>query len=156
MALRRKRAEQHEQEDKMETEFTPLLSAAGGVLIGIAATLLMAFHGRIAGMTGIMTGLLPPISSDWPWRAAFMIGAIGAPAIYTLAGGTVPFAVPVSDMALVIGGLIVGVGVYFGSGCTSGHGVCGMARLSPRSIAATATFMVAAFITVFVIRHVIG
>jgi uncharacterized membrane protein YedE/YeeE len=108
------------------TEFTPLMSLLGGTLIGLSAVLLMAFNGRIAGMTGILTGLLPPAASDWPWRAAF------------------------------IGGLIAGVGVHFGSGCTSGHGVCGMARLSPRSITATIVFMVAATATVFVVRHVLG
>lgn len=140
----------------METAFTPLASLAGGALIGLAAVLLMAFHGRIAGMTGIVGGVLPPVSSDWPWRIAFLAGAIGAPAIYLLGGGAVDFAVPVSTSALVIGGLIVGVGVTFGSGCTSGHGVCGMARLSPRSIAATLTFMASTFVTVYVVRHLIG
>ncbi|MBO6916933.1 MAG: YeeE/YedE family protein [Rhizobiaceae bacterium] len=138
------------------TEFTPWASLGGGILIGISAVLLMAVRGRIAGMTGILSGLIPPMSSDWSWRAAFLIGAIIAPMGYILAGGVVPFAVPVSTTALTIGGFIVGVGVYYGSGCTSGHGVCGMARLSPRSIAATVVFMIACFITVFVIRHVLG
>ncbi len=137
------------------TEFTPLLSLFGGVLIGLSAVLLMAFHGRIAGMTGIMAGLLPPVSSDWPWRAAFLAGAIIAPAVWIFAGGDLPFAVPVSLPALLIGGFIVGVGVTYGAGCTSGHGVCGVARLSPRSIAATATFMVVTFVTVYVMRHVL-
>lgn len=140
----------------METEFTPWMSLAGGVLIGISATLLMALHGRIAGMTGILTGLLPPISTDWQWRLSFLVGAIAAPALYVLAGGTIAFAVPVSTLAMVVSGLIVGVGVYFGSGCTSGHGVCGMARLSPRSIVATLSFMAGSFATVYVIRHVMG
>ena len=134
----------------MTTEFTPLLSLGGGVLIGIAAILLMALHGRIAGMTGILSGVIPPLASDWPWRAAFLIGAIAAPALYLLTGNTIPFAVPVSTPALLVGGFIVGVGVFFGSGCTSGHGVCGMARLSPRSIVATMTFMASTFVTVFV------
>ena len=141
--------------EALATEFTPLLSLAGGVLIGLSAVLLMAFHGRVAGMTGILAGLLPPVSSDWPWRAAFLAGAIAAPAIYLVAGGSLPFTVPVSLPALMIGGFIVGVGVTYGSGCTSGHGVCGMARLSPRSIVATGVFMVATFATVFVMRHVI-
>ncbi len=140
----------------METEFTPLLSLLGGVLIGIAATLLMAVHGRIAGMTGILAGLIPPLSSDWQWRAAFMGGAVIAPLVYISAGGDIPFALPVSTPALIFGGVLVGIGVYLGSGCTSGHGVCGMARLSPRSLAATVTFMIAAFATVYVIRHVMG
>lgn len=140
----------------MATEFTPYLSTLGGILIGLAAVLLMMSHGRIAGMTGILTGIFPPFNSDTPWRAAFLAGAILAPAIYTLLGGTVEFAVPVSDLMLTLGGLIVGVGVYYGSGCTSGHGVCGMARLSPRSIVATICFMIATFITVYVVRHVLG
>jgi uncharacterized membrane protein YedE/YeeE len=139
------------------TEFTPLASLFGGALIGLSAVLLMAFHGRIAGMTGILTGVMPPMSSDWAWRAAFVAGAIAAPAlVLTLSGQTIPFDSPVPTPWIIIGGLIVGGGVYFGSGCTSGHGVCGIARLSPRSIAATATFMATATATVFVVRHVLG
>lgn len=138
------------------TEFTPLLSSIGGVLIGISAVFLMALNGRIAGMTGILTGMLPPVASDWRWRAAFLSGAVVAPLVIVSVGGTVPFEVPVSTSALAIGGFIVGIGVYFGSGCTSGHGVCGMARFSIRSVAATITFMLAAFSTVFVTRHLIG
>lgn len=139
------------------TEFTPLASLFGGALIGLSAVLLMAFHGRIAGMTGILTGLMPPVSSDWSWRAAFVAGAIAAPALaLTLSGQTIAFDSPVPTPWIIIGGLIVGGGVYFGSGCTSGHGVCGIARLSPRSIAATATFMATATATVFVTRHLLG
>ncbi|MGV3650513.1 MAG: YeeE/YedE family protein [Devosia sp.] len=139
------------------TAFTPLASFVGGSLIGLAAVLLMAFHGRIAGMTGILTGILPPVSADWGWRAAFLAGAVVAPlAVALLTGTTVGFESPVPTPWLIVGGLIVGVGVYFGSGCTSGHGVCGIARLSPRSIAATLTFMATAIATVFVIRHVLG
>lgn len=138
------------------TEFTPWASLSGGVLIGIAAILLMALHGRVAGMTGILSGVIPPLGTDWKWRVAFLAGAIAAPPIYLLLGGNVSFDVPVSMVALIIGGLIVGVGVFFGSGCTSGHGVCGMARLSPRSIAATCVFMIATFITVFITRHILG
>ncbi|WP_007199981.1 YeeE/YedE thiosulfate transporter family protein [Hoeflea phototrophica] len=140
----------------METEFTPWLSLAGGVLIGLSAILLMALNGRIAGMTGIMTGIIPPFSADWPWRIAFLAGAIVAPILYLAAGGEIAYAVPVSLPLLALGGLIVGVGVYFGAGCTSGHGVCGMARFSPRSIAATVTFMIATGITVYVVRHIAG
>jgi uncharacterized membrane protein YedE/YeeE len=139
------------------TEFTPLMSLLGGTLIGLSAVLLMAFNGRIAGMTGILTGLLPPVSTDWPWRSAFIAGAIVAPMlILAVSGQAVGFESPVQAPWLAISGLIAGVGVYFGSGCTSGHGVCGMARLSPRSIAATAIFMATATTTVFVIRHVLG
>lgn len=140
----------------METEFTPYASLVGGVLIGIAATMLMALHGRIAGMTGILGGLLPPYNADNSWRIAFLAGAVIAPAIMVASGNPVPFAVPVSSAALVLGGLIVGLGVTFGGGCTSGHGVCGMARISPRSIVATLTFMVSCGITVFIVRHVLG
>lgn len=141
---------------EMLTEFTPWMSLGGGVLIGLSAVLLMAIHGRVAGMTGILSGVIPPVASDWGWRAAFLTGAVLAPMVFVLAGGKIAFAVPVSTIALVVGGLIVGVGVYFGSGCTSGHGVCGIARFSPRSIVATIVFMIAAFVTVYVTRHVMG
>jgi uncharacterized membrane protein YedE/YeeE len=135
-------------------DFTPLASLAGGALIGLAAVLLMAFHGRVAGLTGILAGVLPPMATDWPWRAAFLAGAILAAPIYIALGGHVEFNVPVGPVSLVVGGLIVGVGVVIGGGCTSGHGVCGMARLSKRSAVATLVFMTAAFVTVFIIRHI--
>ena len=138
------------------TEFTPWQSLIGGALIGLSAVLLMALHGRIAGMTAIIGGVLPPLSSDWQWRAAFLVGAIVAPLVFLAAGGEIGFAVPPSTGMLIAGGFIVGIGVTYGSGCTSGHGVCGMARLSPRSIAATAVFMATTFVSVYVIRHVIG
>ena len=138
------------------TDFTPIQSLIGGMMIGLSAVFLMALHGRVAGMTGILTGIIPPAASDWPWRTAFLAGAIVAPVIYLAAGGAIPFEVPVSTAALAIGGLLVGIGVHFGNGCPSGHGICGLARLSPRSLAAVLTFMLAAFATVFVVRHVIG
>ena len=139
------------------TEFTPWLSLLGGSLIGLAAVLLMALHGRIAGMTGILSGLVPPFSHDWSWRAAFLAGAIAAPAlIVQVTGFAIPFESPTPSAWLVLGGLVVGIGVYFGSGCTSGHGVCGLARLSPRSFVATLTFMASTALTVFVIRHLMG
>lgn len=127
-------------------------------MIGLATVLLMAFHGRIAGMTGILSGLLPPWPSDWPWRAAFIAGAIASPALIVAAAGApaVPFDSPVPAPWLITGGLLVGIGVHFGSGCTSGHGVCGLARLSPRSIAATLAFMAVAALTVFIVRHLLG
>ena len=142
----------------METAFTPLASLAGGVLIGLAAVLLMLLHGRIAGATGVLAGaLLPAGFADWSWRIAMIAGMVTAPALLFLFSGAMPLVqVPVSMLALIIGGLIVGVGVTLGSGCTSGHGVCGMARLSTRSIAATLTFMTVTFATVFVVRHVVG
>ena len=138
------------------TDFTPIQSLIGGMMIGLSAVFLMALHGRVAGMTGILTGVIPPAAPDWPWRAAFLAGAIVAPVIYLAAGGAIPFEVPVSTAALAIGGLLVGIGVHFGNGCPSGHGICGLARLSPRSLAAVLTFMLTAFVTVFVVRHVIG
>lgn len=138
------------------TDFTPLQSLLGGALIGLSAVLLMALHGRIAGMTGILSGVIPPLAPDWQWRAAFLAGAIVAPVIYLLAGGTIAFDVPVSTGVLVVGGLLVGIGVHFGNGCPSGHGICGLARLSPRSLVAVLTFMATALITVYLARHGFG
>lgn len=141
----------------MITAFTPLDAIAGGTLIGAAAVTLMAFHGRVAGMTGILTGALLPNRGDWSWRVAFLLGAIAAPiVILMLTGNAISFAIDVPEWAIVASGLLVGVGVVYGGGCTSGHGVCGIARLSPRSILATLTFMATTFATVFVIRHVLG
>lgn len=142
----------------METEFTPIAALIGGSLIGLASALLMGMHGRIFGATGILAGFFNPASSsDWIWRAVLLAGMATGPAAMWLLTGSMPaIDVPVSMPMLIIGGVIVGIGVTFGSGCTSGHGVCGMARLSPRSITATATFMLFTGITVFVIRHVIG
>lgn len=142
----------------METVFTPWASLGGGVLIGLAATLLMLFLGRIMGATGILAGLLSPSSgSEIAWRGAVLLGVVSGPlALLAITGEMPAIVVPVSTAMLISGGLLVGVGVTFGSGCTSGHGVCGMARLSPRSIAATFTFMITTFATVYVVRHVIG
>ncbi|WP_199259939.1 YeeE/YedE family protein [Paracoccus binzhouensis] len=142
------------------TAFTPLQSTLGGALIGLAAVLLMALIGRVAGMTGIVSGLLPGGEGQGAqgrgWRAAFLLGAAAAPALMLALGAPVPFDNPVPRPLLVLGGLLVGIGVTYGGGCTSGHGVCGNARLSPRSLVATLTFMLTAFATVYVIRHVIG
>ena len=123
-------------------------------MIGLSATLLMAVHGRIAGLTGILSGVLPPFATDWAWRAAFLAGAALAPFVLVLANYPIAFATPTPTPLLIIGGIIVGFGVKLGSGCTSGHGICGIARLSPRSIAATIIFMAATAVTVFIIRHV--
>jgi uncharacterized membrane protein YedE/YeeE len=140
----------------MITSFTPMEALLGGSMIGIAAVALMAFHGRIAGMTGILTGVILP-NGDWDWRLAFLVGAIAAPiAIALLTGSTLPLQADIPAWAIALGGLLVGIGVTFGGGCTSGHGVCGIARLSGRSIIATVTFMAATFVTVFVVRHVLG
>ena len=142
----------------METEFTPIASLTGGALIGLAAVLLMGLRGRILGATGVLAGFLHPASRpDWVWRALLLAGMVSGPAALRMLTGDWPaIDVPVRLAALLVGGFIVGVGVTFGSGCTSGHGVCGLARLSPRSFAATARFMITTAITVYVIRHVIG
>lgn len=140
----------------MATEFTPYASLFGGMLIGLAAVLLMAFNGRIAGMTAILGGVLEPRNPDSAWRLAFLAGAIAAPVIATLFGAEFSFSSPTSGPLLALGGVIVGVGVTYGSGCTSGHGICGVARLSPRSIAATVIFMATTFATVTLIRHGFG
>lgn len=134
------------------------MSAGGGALIGLAAVLLMAFMGRIMGATGILAGILHPTSmADWSWRVAVFVGMISGPLAVLLMTGAMPIVqVPPTTTMLIIGGFLVGIGVTFGSGCTSGHGVCGMARFSPRSVAATLTFMAFTTVTVFIIRHVLG
>jgi uncharacterized membrane protein YedE/YeeE len=142
----------------IETAFTPFQSLGGGVLIGLGAVMLMATLGRVMGATGILAGVVQPSSlSDWSWRAAVLVGMISGPLVVLLITGEFPtIQVPISTTMMVIGGFIVGIGVTFGSGCTSGHGVCGMARLSPRSIVATLVFMITTGITVYVVRHVLG
>ncbi len=142
----------------METVFTPLQSLAGGVLIGIAAVLLMVLQGRVLGATGVLSGLITGTDlGDKGWRAAMVAGMIAGPLVVLAMTGQMPaLDVPVSWPMIIAGGFIVGIGVTFGSGCTSGHGVCGIARLAPRSIAATITFMIACGATVYVLRHVLG
>jgi hypothetical protein len=142
----------------MVTEFTPWASLGGGALIGLAAVLLMALHGRILGATGILGGLMRfNDPADWALRAAIVVGMAGGPLVYLLATGQMPVMdLPVSTTSIIVGGVIVGVGVSYGGGCTSGHGVCGNARLSRRSMVATVTFMATAIAAVFVIRHLIG
>ena len=137
--------------------FTPLSGAIGGALIGLAAALLLALNGRIAGISGIVGGLLPPRAGDMGWRLFFVAGlALGALVVRVFTGE--PLAAPAgsSSFMLVLGGLLVGFGSRLGSGCTSGHGICGLARFSPRSMVAVATFMGSAMITVFVLRHLLG
>lgn len=142
------------------TEFTPIASLVGGVLIGMSAVLVMLFFGRIAGISGITTQAMRPFAtsdlSDWGWRVAFIAGLVASPVLVSAVtaapvGQTVPENLPVMALA----GLLVGVGTALGSGCTSGHGVCGLARLSQRSLVAVLVFMGAAFATVFVLRHLI-
>jgi uncharacterized membrane protein YedE/YeeE len=135
--------------------FTPLSAALGGALIGLAAVLLMLFTGRIAGISGIMAGALAFTGGDKAWRFAFIAGLILAPLSAALAGYPVPYPdMPANWIVIVAAGLLVGFGTRLGGGCTSGHGVCGVARLSPRSIVATAIFMAAAVLVVFLTRHV--
>lgn len=142
----------------METEFTPLMSLGGGILIGLAATLLMLVLGRVMGATGVLAGLVFPASrEDFSWRAALVAGMITGPLVILAMTGQMPAVqVPMSLGMLVLGGVLVGLGVSYGGGCTSGHGVCGIARLSPRSIIATCTFMLATGVTVYLVRHVFG
>jgi len=142
----------------METAFTPWASLAGGVMIGAAATLLMLFMGRVMGATGILAGLVVPASrNEFTWRAAVVAGMVSGPVLVMFLTGQMPAVqVPVSTPMLVIGAFIVGLGVTYGAGCTSGHGVCGMARLSPRAIIATITFMAYTLVTVYIVRHVLG
>ncbi|MDX8120654.1 YeeE/YedE family protein [Janthinobacterium sp. GMG2] len=133
--------------------FTPWASLAGGMLIGLAAALLILFNGRIAGISGIVGGLLRPRSGDLGWRIAFLAGLIGTPLLYQLWQALPPVQIDAGTPALIVAGLLVGVGVRYGAGCTSGHGVCGLSRLSPRSLAATCAFMAAGFLTVYLLRH---
>lgn len=142
----------------METTFTPLASLGGGLAIGLGAVLLMLGLGRILGATGIISGLVFAENRDEGlWRGAMVLGMVLAPGLIYLVTGSMPaLEVPVSPAMIVIGGVIVGLGASLGSGCTSGHGVCGLARLSRRSLVAVPVFMATAAITVFLIRHVFG
>ena len=140
------------------TEFTPLASTIGGALIGVSAVMLMLFNGRIAGISEILGRLFPPYDGAHPGgAAALVIGLLAAPLVYATTAGA-PFAqtVPGNVGLMTIAGLLAGFGAAYGGGCTSGHGVCGVARLSLRSLIATAIFMTTGFITVFVMRHVVG
>jgi len=136
--------------------FTPLTALAGGVLIGIAAAMFVLLNGRIAGISGVLGGLLRPVKGDSAWRVAFVLGLLGAPLVYLLFAALPRPQIDAGYGALILAGLLVGVGTRYGSGCTSGHGVCGLSRLSPRSLVATAAFMAAGFVTVFVTRHLLG
>jgi uncharacterized protein len=138
------------------TTFTPVSAALGGLLIGGATALLFLLNGRVAGISGILGGALAVRRNDLAWRLAFIVGLFAAPAIYAVFGGTLPsLTVSSSPALLVVGGLLVGFGTRLGGGCTSGHGVCGIARLSWRSIAATAIFMTVAAVTVLISRHIL-
>ncbi len=136
--------------------FTPLSSLVGGVLIGVAATLLALFNGRIAGISGIVGGLLRPHRGDVKWRAAFVSGLILAPLLYRVLAPLPEIRIEAGTGLIILAGLLVGVGTRYGAGCTSGHGICGLSRRSPRSIVATLSFMAAGFATVFVMRHLLA
>ena len=136
--------------------FTPWSSLTGGVLIGIAAAMFLLFNGRIAGISGIPGGLLKPVRDDVGWRVAFLVGLLAAPFVYALFVTLPRPQIDASYGALILAGLLVGVGTRYGGGCTSGHGVCGLSRLSLRSLVATLAFMGAGFATVYLTRHVFG
>ena len=138
------------------THFTPWLSLYGGLIIGLAAGLFILFSGRIAGISGIVGAALRAPVGDRAWRLAFVGGLIASPVIYRLAAPLPPIAIDADYPTLIVAGLLVGIGTRYGSGCTSGHGVCGLSRRSPRSMTAVAAFMLAGFLTVFVVRHLLG
>ena len=138
------------------TAFSPWPALLGGVVIGIAAAILALCNGRVAGISGIVGGLLRPAFPDWTWRAAFIAGLLLAPAAYAIFGALPALTIAASYPTLIIAGLLVGVGTRFAGGCTSGHGVCGISRASPRSIVATLTFMAAGFVTVYLVRHALN
>ena len=138
-------------------EFTPGPALLGGVILGLAAALYVHLHGRILGISGIVSGLFTPKSGDVSWRLSVILGLLSAPLWAAVLFEMHPIQViDASWSAIVVAGLLIGFGAVYGSGCTSGHGICGLSSLSPRSMVATLSFMLAGFITVFVIRHMIG
>jgi uncharacterized membrane protein YedE/YeeE len=140
------------------TNFTPWPSLTGGIILGIASALFILINGRILGISGILGGLLPPKLGDTTWRIAFLLGMFAAPTVFHAVVPVEYVTAPrieATEWMIVIAGLLVGVGTRYASGCTSGHGVCGLSRLSPRSLVATASFMGAGFVTVYVVRHLI-
>ncbi|MFV8783054.1 YeeE/YedE family protein [Microbulbifer sp. SA54] len=136
--------------------FTPYTALAGGVLIGLASAWLVLMNGRIAGISGILGGVLDGTKGDRSWRVAFILGLLAGPAIWGLFHALPAIEIRSSVPMLVAAGLMVGIGTRYAAGCTSGHGVCGLSRLSPRSLAATMTFMAGGFATVYVVRHLLG
>jgi hypothetical protein len=136
--------------------FTPWASLAGGILLGLAAALFVLLNGRVLGISGILGGLVRPRTGDLGWRVALIAGLLVAPTVWYLFADAVTPRIEAAGPVLVIAGLLVGWGTRYAAGCTSGHGVCGLARLSPRSLAATLTFMAAGIATVFAVRHVLA
>ncbi len=138
--------------------FTPWSSLSGGIILGVASALFILINGRVLGISGILGGLLPPKAGDTFWRLAFLAGMFASPWIFNLLAPAELITTPQIDadlVMLIIAGLLVGIGTRYGSGCTSGHGVCGLSRMSPRSLVATLSFMAAGFLTVYVVRHLI-
>lgn len=138
------------------THFTPWAALAGGVLLGLASSLFILLNGRVLGISGIVGGLLRPRRGDIGWRVAFVLGLLVAPSVYWVFVGPTRPRIDAGWGMVVLAGLLVGLGTRYGSGCTSGHGVCGLSRMSPRSLVATMAFMGAGFVTVFLIRHALG
>jgi uncharacterized membrane protein YedE/YeeE len=136
--------------------FTPWRSLAGGMLIGLSTAMFVLLNGRIAGISGILGGLLRPLRGDVWWRVAFLLGLVGAPIVFTMFSPLPQTRTEAGTVGLIVAGLLVGIGTRYGSGCTSGHGVCGLSRGSMRSLAATVSFMLAGIATVFIVRHLIG
>ncbi|TXI83060.1 MAG: YeeE/YedE family protein [Cupriavidus sp.] len=133
--------------------FTPLASLIGGLLLGLSASMFILVNGRVLGISGIVGGMLRPRAGDVGWRLSFMLGMLAAPLLYRLLAGPLTATVDASWSIVILAGLLVGVGTRYGAGCTSGHGVCGLSRLSPRSLVATLAFMGAGFVVVFLLRH---
>lgn len=138
------------------TEFTPVAALLGGALLGLSAALLMLAEGRIAGISGLLAGLFPPQDGRAGHRLAFLAGLVAAPLVWRAFGGAAAQTVSANLPLMLVAGLLVGFGSVHGGGCTSGHGVCGIARVSTRSMIATAVFMATAITTVFVVRHIVG
>ena len=136
--------------------FTPWMALAGGIVLGLASALFILFNGRVLGISGIVGGLLRPKADDVLWRLSFLLGMLVAPSLYVAFVGPMQATIDASWAMVIVAGLLVGIGTRYGSGCTSGHGVCGLSRLSPRSLVATLSFMAAGFFTVFVLRHALA
>lgn len=136
--------------------FTPWASLAGGALIGLAAAAFILLNGRIAGISGILGGVINPKKGDIAWRIAFLAGIVVTPFLWLFFYSLPEIRIDAGYPLLIVAGLVVGISTRYGAGCTSGHGVCGISRLSPRSLVATGAFMASGFVTVFIIRHVLG
>jgi len=136
--------------------FTPWAATGGGVVLGAAVALLVLANGRVAGISGIVGGLLKPRAGDIGWRLAFVAGLLLSPLLYSAVAGVPRITIDATFPVMILAGLVVGIGVRYGGGCTSGHGVCGISRLSPRSVVATVAFIATGFATVYVLRHLMS